>query len=481
MNRNKQIKCLLMLAIATLTTWLLYQPTGIHQKWMQNHGDDYDDAYNDNDADIQSEMQLLPYHTPIPTESQQVRQETQSHAAFPRWADPHGIDLIALIQFVEHELAMTEYLVNTNQTFMYVPKTPYIISASGITTSRAIHQRHTADMRQSRVVPTEFLYMYALHHWTLTPSQWPNITRVLSHHGSFPIVVWQDDFRGCNHHNHKLDGDELQSSVPFFTTCARVDCDYAWPQPTYQLLHDAHTGAYWGQHFRMQAHHYPWERKRTQVLWRGSLTGRRNLDQNVRWAAARLAHTTMSPYWNIGLTAIPPPHNAVALNVTTVGGLVHTIPRRAFSEYRAVLDMDGNSWSSRFGRLLCDNSVVLKVEPEYVDLFHFQQDKNGQYELQAGKHYIPVHYNLSNLMEQTEYVMDPRNDAAVRVMVQNAQDWCRSHLTPVRMLEDVLDLWEAYVGHLDRWNPDWSNVWQKEQGRWLVPAFDSVALPMIRS
>jgi hypothetical protein len=405
--------------------------------------------------------------TDPPQSTTTPQQQTHRHAPFPRWADPHGIDLLALILFVEHELDESTSSVDLDSyTKLFFP-TPYIISASGITASSTIRNRYRADYLLGRVDPAESLYLRAWYRWSQAPHQWPNITRALANHGSFPIAARYDDFQGCNYHNWHYDN--LTMSIPVFTTCAHVDCDYAWPQPTYQTIDDAKLLKQWNVHFRAQAKKYPWESKYKQVLWRGSLTGNQNFELNVRWAAARLAHTTASPLWDIGLYAIPPERQDAERNLSDVGGLKKAVPRNEFAKYRAVLDMDGNSWSSRFGRLLCDNSVVLKV-------FHFQQKKHGQYELQAGKHYLPVYANLSNLMEQTEFVMDPRNDAAVRAMVQNAQDCCRSHLTPARLEEDMLDIWEAYVGHLDRWRPDWSDVWQREQHRWSGPAFNSVTL-----
>ncbi len=37
-----------------------------------------------------------------------------------------------------------------------------------------------------------------------------------------------------------------------------------------------------------------------------------------------------------------------------------------FMKYKAILDIDGNAWSARLGKLLCFYSVVIKVEPTYV-------------------------------------------------------------------------------------------------------------------
>lgn len=45
--------------------------------------------------------------------------------------------------------------------------------------------------------------------------------------------------------------------------------------------------------------------------------------------------------------------------------------------------MRSNSWSSRFGTLLCYNSVIIKVEPEHVDYFYLKY-------LEPWKHFVPV-------------------------------------------------------------------------------------------
>jgi hypothetical protein len=434
----------------------------------------FSSASQSTSSSTQKQQEQQQQSKTIPTHNQTQPPE---HAPFPRWTG--GIDLVPLIDFVELALHKEASLFDKNQSFIFFPETPYIIRASGITTSNTLRNRHGAEFLRGRVEPSEALYVRALQQWKRTPHQWPNITRILKHHknGSFPIVAWYGDFRECNYHNWEYNNES--HSLPLFTTCGHIDCQHAWPQPTYRTILDSNTSAHWDKQFRIQAKTYPWSKKRKQVLWRGSLTG--SIDggpeTNIRWVLARLAHTTHSKLWNIGLHRIPPRHKDAILPLHEVGGLKASVPRSEFAHYRAILDIDGNSWSSRFGRLLCDNSIVLKVEPHFVDLFHFQQ-RQGRYELQPGKHYLPVHYNLSNLMEQTQFVMNPRNNAVVQSIIRNAQQWCRDHLNPNRLAEDVLDLWEAYISHLDTWRPDWLTVWQREEHRWLVPAFEHVPLPI---
>jgi len=39
--------------------------------------------------------------------------------------------------------------------------------------------------------------------------------------------------------------------------------------------------------------------------------------------------------------------------------------------HTAIIDIDGNSWSSRFGMLLCSNSVVIKVRVAIYDEWRY--------------------------------------------------------------------------------------------------------------
>ena len=37
------------------------------------------------------------------------------------------------------------------------------------------------------------------------------------------------------------------------------------------------------------------------------------------------------------------------------------MPFDDYMKYKAIIDIDGNNWSSRFPKLLCSNSIVIKV------------------------------------------------------------------------------------------------------------------------
>ena len=304
----------------------------------------------------------------------------------------------------------------------------------------------------------------------------------------FPFLGWFGDYIGCNRHNWKKT-DMDYYSIPLFTTAAHVDCNYTIPFPTYQTIRDAKNSSLeWEHAMRDYQQRYPWERKRRQIVWRGSLTGRilNATHKSPRWNMVRYVKELKEQHeqqqqqqeevpflFDVGATRLPGRHTLLTSDLHEVGGLVEGIsPMQDFQQYRGILDMDGNSWSSRFGALLCYNSVVLKVEPSFVDYFHFQRSNNNDGEqqqqqppaLQPWKHFVPVKADLSDLVEQARFVADPANDAVLQGMVAQANAWCRQHMVRDAVAHDMLDIWERYVELLDRGSPGWDN----DAGQWVA-------------
>jgi len=139
-----------------------------------------------------------------------------------------------------------------------------------------------------------------------------------------------------------------------------------------------------------------------------------------------------------------------------------------FQKYRAVIDIDGNSWSSRFADLMCMNSVMIKVQPDWVDYFYP--------ELRPWVHYIPVYGNLMNLVEVVAHVTaeDQETQQQMRSIVQNANSWCRSKMTAIQMSIDMIWIMISYVemlkkedsrsGNFTKWKEDfsYSRAWNTE-------------------
>jgi Glycosyl transferase family 90 len=91
--------------------------------------------------------------------------------------------------------------------------------------------------------------------------------------------------------------------------------------------------------------------------------------------------------------------------------------------------------------MICYNSLAIKVEPEYADHFFF--------DLVPWKHYVPVKSDLSDLIDNIQFVLDPANDGIIRNMIGAANQWCMQRLTKQGLVLDQLDVWNAYVERLD--------------------------------
>jgi Glycosyl transferase family 90 len=245
--------------------------------------------------------------------------------------------------------------------------------------------------------------------------------------------------------------------------------------PTYMTEVDAQaTEDNWYGFFRESQQNYPWESKKRAVVWRGALS-EADIDRvytSVRWRAMTRIREINSDKFDAGLTGVPTwVTERLDLDLAPVGGIVTGIhPMTAFQQYVAIMDMDGNSWSSRFSTLLCYNSVVIKVEPQYVE--YFNQD------LRPWVHYIPVKDDLSDLERNVDWALDPANDEAVRRIIKTANQWCSKTLIPNELARDLLDIMESYAANLDRSDPNWQEVWKqkREEISASSSAFDLIKL-----
>jgi hypothetical protein len=175
-----------------------------------------------------------------------------------------------------------------------------------------------------------------------------------------------------------------------------------------------------------------WKNKYSQAIWRGTCNSGES-----RWNLNKLAFETGSQLLNVRFTDIAQGQIGKR-NFSQVGTLVNPIPMEQFAKYKAILDVDGNSWSGRFGSLLCMDSVVVKIEPEMVD--HFWS------ELQPWQHYVPVHANLSNLIEQVEWVIGHAKIS--QKIIQNSNAWCQRKFNTESLVRDLLNIWESYATNI---------------------------------
>jgi len=383
---------------------------------------------------------------------------------FPQWDDPAAgsISLSSIVEFAHGVLAGNATTVERPKTRSRWPEILYVVDRKGVWVSEALRDR-TWNMGLSRVKPTEAMLHYA---WTMLQetnqpvgsTRWPALREAVVSQDGLPFFVWYGDYTSCNQHNWL---DRPDYSIPLFTASAPINCTHAFPFPNYgtiDLLQNDEL--HWEQILQDQCSTYSWESKKRQVVWRGSLSAPNENLQSVRWRLCRLvtelSSETDKDLFDVGLVEIPSRHDHLNLNVSHVGGLKKPIrPMAAFQQYVAIVDVDGNAWSSRFGSLLCSSSVVIKVEPEHVEYFY--QD------LQPWTHYVPVRLDLTDLVDRARFVLEKSNEATVRGIVKNANDWCRTHLTYDETAGSMLDILEVYSSFLAtrRAHSDWNKDWKQ--------------------
>jgi hypothetical protein len=397
--------------------------------------------------------------------------------AFPNWNDKRGIaidELLAFILAVSRKLAST---VTSTKTRARFPETLYVMDRAGAWASKVLRQRTWKMMVEARLKPTEHMMQTA---WNFLDdmsrqspesirNRWPALARAVWDGSGLPFLVWYGDYKACNYQNWG------NRSIPLFTTAAPIACQYAWPMPNYKSIKASQKSrSDWKTVMADYKSKYPWDRKLSKVVWRGSLSAANDDLQSVRWRLCRLATESQSPVLDVGLVSMPSRNDHLNLSWSDVGGQASSIPQVDFQKYVAIIDVDGNSWSSRFGELLCYNSVVLKVEPAFVEYFYP--------DLQPWVHYIPVQGDLTDLVKLSEYALDPRNNDTIQGIIQRANAWCASHLVLDSLATDFLDLLNVYATHLERGDAQWNKQWTTYKDTiFSHPAFDMEHLQLVWS
>ncbi|KAK2841834.1 hypothetical protein Q5P01_012034 [Channa striata] len=94
-----------------------------------------------------------------------------------------------------------------------------------------------------------------------------------------------------------------------------------------------------------------------------------------------------------------------------------------FFKYKYQVNVDGTVAAYRFPYLMLGNSLVLKQDSQYYEHFYTH--------LKAGKHYVPVKRNLSDLLEKIKWAKE--NDAKAQKITRAGQAAARELLQPSRL------------------------------------------------
>jgi len=90
---------------------------------------------------------------------------------------------------------------------------------------------------------------------------------------------------------------------------------------------------------------YPWSSKKSAAVWRGSSSRPKGANER-KW----LNQFSIDD------------NSTIDAKLANKKDIEETyMDFEDFQNYKAIIDLDGNSWSGRFHRLLCMNSVVIQI------------------------------------------------------------------------------------------------------------------------
>jgi hypothetical protein len=291
---------------------------------------------------------------------------------------------------------------------------------------------------------------------------------------SFPFFLDSGDFWSCKN-----------KAFPFFTFATfeqETPDEKCIPiaVPSYeQWYYGKDNSTEWDAQFEKQEKNFNWESKINKAVWRGAATGLPESFPNWQdLPRANLVKMSLNypDLLDAGFKGASQRSKVEQNEMESMGYMKKRMNMDDFQKYKAVIDIDGNSWSSRFVRLLCMNSVVLKVQPSRIDYFYS--------ELKPWVHYLPVHANMSNLIDVVRVAVseDEETKLHMQSIVKNANHWCKQKVIVQSMTLDMTWIMISYIEILRKENlhsyslSKWKNKIIVDENEWNkdwveIPAF----------
>ena len=211
---------------------------------------------------------------------------------------------------------------------------------------------------------------------TALDSRWQTTGGV--RHQTLPFLAFIADQNGCDvsERSNAFAYPRFSWSVP--ATKFGVDWCNAFSLPAYSnwASFRNENETCWDSKLASNWRKYPWSSKKNKAVWRGSTT------YPPSFMGAKLNETPRGKLVQMGMKNPDLIDSAFVnfvqffkdkkdelRNQTNVA--IKRMPFEKQMTYRAIIDIDGNNWSSRFASLLCTNSVVIKVRALSLTLIFF--------------------------------------------------------------------------------------------------------------
>jgi Glycosyl transferase family 90 len=373
------------------------------------------------------------------------------------WSDD-GIEFRPIVQFLEDTIYHFNTTENNWYTQRYGPIIGFLKKASNESSPEICFSKSVLFRRSPDIIRRlQLLYPHLQNAVALmlvrNQHSFRLIWDIIEKAGSFPILFQIDDPSTCLKDNYvmpqKSRDDGVKKSLPIMTLARRIGCPYYFPIPSFELYNHVEIppqGKSWDDAFKNWTNTYKsLEEKIPKVFWRGSCTGRSKRQQFVK-QSRHMSHLDVRFSLDCNLRTRP-------TNVKS---------REESMKYRAVFDIDGNSFSGRFSRLLCYNSVVIKIDTEPEDFEeYFMTD------LTPGVHFLPA--SMENFSNVADYAIQNSNLDAMKEIVRNANAWCKQKLHLEILHYDFLSILNGIITELNRNDSTWIDQWKSTESLYLTP------------
>jgi hypothetical protein len=266
-----------------------------------------------------------------------------------------------------------------------------------------------------------------------------------------PIILKHDDSSGCNAatRTDSYGFPRLSWALPVNNT---ANWCHAIGAPSYISWRTFKRNVrQWDAFFSRNDNLYPWATKIRKAVWRGSTTSNKSLYGQLdllETPRGRLVNSSIgNSFIDSGFNKLVGKHKGTSMQRQKL--LKDSIPMEQMMKYKAIIDIDGNNWSSRFNFLLCFNSVIIKISPDFVEsTFH---------ELVPGVHYVPA--SLNNITQVAESVLVENNDKDLQQIISNANSWCAKSMTQDALGRSAMAALEEYHDLLNEFDRNWQEKW----------------------
>lgn len=224
------------------------------------------------------------------------------------------------------------------------------------------------------------------------------------------------------------DGGNAERALPMIGHSRNICCDCSLTLPISKPQMPEPL-----QEFLMFTDPFRWEEKKPLAVWHGSRTGHaaeirfytnyfRHIAKQINgtMASSKLRRSSLE-WWPAEFIGLPRDRvvNISLQNREILDATFDKIPWSEMVRYKLIIAISGHTWASLLKPALLSNSCVIKQDPIATEWFETY--------LVEWIHYVPVLYDLSDLLEKIKWAQD--HDEECRKIGENGRKFALRHFT----------------------------------------------------